>query len=118
ASQMGAECSERSNQARLNSYRALDGSRPPRRLGHSSVPRLSGFRIGEGAIRRPEPQSVRQRFLALADLWAGVEIEKTSGLQQRSGSRPQGTFHGRRRDALVDDQSNVLLGHWETRDLR
>ena len=47
--------------------------------------------------------------LILSHLVPGVEVEEPDGLQQLPRALPEGPLDGRRRDARVDDESDVLL---------
>jgi hypothetical protein len=105
-----------------NSTPALDSALDrPRKLGgrgNRTVSSGGRFGVGEGTVRSPEPQRVRQRLLPLTDLRAGVDVEQPHRLEQRPGSDPERALYGGGRYFVVDDQGHILLGHREAGDHR
>ena len=88
------------------------------REGHRRVAGGRGLLDGQRAVGRAEPQRVRQRLLALADLLAAVDVEQPDGLQEFTRALAQRPLHLGGRDTGVDDQRHVLGGHREGGDPR
>src|SRR5665647_1812587 len=104
--------------SRYQSGNALHSAEALLRCRDSGVTDCGRLSLGEGTVRRPHAQRVRERLLALSDRVGDVHVEEPYVLKQVTCPLAERRLDVGGLDGRVDDQRDILLRHRPRGDRR
>ncbi len=81
-------------------------------------PQAAHLLVGQGAVGCAEPEVVGEAAVTGRQRVAAVDVEQLERLEQVTARTSQRALDRTRRDGLLDDESQVDVGRWESADRR